>query len=102
MADLSLGRHILQEIVKKAVRPRQRRSLVQWIQQAYGLSERRAADGDVADDAALAVASRPAGGIAGTGGEPGSLRLPALDRAVEAGRLAGECQTCLPATARKD
>ena len=44
VADLSLDRHILQEIVpKKAVRPRQRRALGQWRQAVFALSGRRAA-----------------------------------------------------------
>ncbi len=44
VADLSLDRHILQEIVgKKAVRPRARRELAEWAQQAHQLSQRRAA-----------------------------------------------------------
>lgn len=44
VADLSLDRHILQEIVqKKVVKPRQRRTLTHWAQECYQLSERRAA-----------------------------------------------------------
>jgi putative transposase len=43
VADLTLDRQILQEIVlKKAVKPRQKRRLVRWAQEAYRVSERRA------------------------------------------------------------
>ena len=44
VADLSLDRHILQEIVaKKVVRPRGRRELAEWAQQTHQMSQRRAA-----------------------------------------------------------
>jgi len=44
VADLSLDRHILQEIVgKKALKPRMRRELAEWAQQTHGLSQRSAA-----------------------------------------------------------
>jgi hypothetical protein len=44
VADLTLDRHILQEIVaKKTVRPRARRELAEWTQAASPLSQRRAA-----------------------------------------------------------
>ena len=41
VADLSLDRHMLQEIVrKKSVRPRDRRVLARWAQTIYQVSER--------------------------------------------------------------
>jgi putative transposase len=44
VADLSLDRHILQEIVaKKTVRPRARRELAEWAQVTHALSQRRVA-----------------------------------------------------------
>jgi putative transposase len=44
VADLSLDRQILQDIrLKKAVRPRARRKLARWAQEAYRISERHAA-----------------------------------------------------------
>jgi putative transposase len=43
VADLSLDRHILQEIVAKTVRPRARRELAEWAQAVHSLSQRRAA-----------------------------------------------------------
>jgi hypothetical protein len=43
VADLSLDRHILQEIMQKAMRPGQRRALGQRTQAAFALSGRRAA-----------------------------------------------------------
>jgi putative transposase len=42
VADLSLDRHMLQEIVrKKTVRPRQRRELGQWLKTVFTASSRR-------------------------------------------------------------
>ncbi|UVT19680.1 MAG: IS3 family transposase [Nitrospira sp.] len=42
VADLSLDRHMLQEIVrKKPLRPRDRRALARWAQVTYQVSERR-------------------------------------------------------------
>ena len=41
VADLSLDRHILQEIVQKALRPRHRRELGRWTQTVFALSTRR-------------------------------------------------------------
>jgi putative transposase len=43
VADFSLDRYILQTIVAKAVRTRQRRASAKWAQQVHGLSERYAA-----------------------------------------------------------
>jgi putative transposase len=44
VADLTLDRHILQEVVrKKALKPRARCTLAEWAQTAYRLSQRRAA-----------------------------------------------------------
>jgi putative transposase len=43
VADLSLDRHILQEIIAKALRPRARRESAEWVQQIHQFSERRAA-----------------------------------------------------------
>ena len=40
VADLSLDRHILQEIVAKAVKPRLRRELAEWVQQLHCFSQR--------------------------------------------------------------
>jgi putative transposase len=42
VADLSLDRHILQEIVQKALKPRQRRELGHWTQTVFALSSRAA------------------------------------------------------------
>ena len=41
VADLSLDRQMLQEIVQKTVRPRDRRVLARWAQTTYQVSERR-------------------------------------------------------------
>jgi hypothetical protein len=41
VADLSLDRHILQEIRAKNVKPRQRGELGQWMQTVFALSKRR-------------------------------------------------------------
>ena len=45
IADLSLDRHVLQEIVAKEliVKPRLRSELAEWAQQAHRMSQRRAA-----------------------------------------------------------
>ena len=44
VADLSMDRQILQEVVsKKTVRPRARRKLARWAQEAYCISERHTA-----------------------------------------------------------
>jgi len=44
VADLSVDRQILQEIVlKEVVKPRARRKLARWAQEAYRISERHAA-----------------------------------------------------------
>jgi transposase-like protein len=44
VADLSLDRHVLQEIVRrKSVRPRARRELPEWVQQVHQMSQRRVA-----------------------------------------------------------
>jgi len=44
VADLSLDRQILQEIVsKKALKPGLRRKLGQWVQQTYQIGQRRVA-----------------------------------------------------------
>jgi len=43
VADLSLDRHVLQEIVEKNFRPRARRELAEWAQQVHRLSQRRVA-----------------------------------------------------------
>jgi putative transposase len=44
VADLSLDRHVLQEIVaKNVVRPRLRRELAEWVQVAHQVSQRRVA-----------------------------------------------------------
>jgi hypothetical protein len=46
-ADLSLDRHILQEIVaKNALKPRMRRELAEWAEEAHLLSQRRVAGAD--------------------------------------------------------
>jgi hypothetical protein len=42
VADLSLDRHVLQEIIaKKTVKPRARRELAEWVQSVHALSQRR-------------------------------------------------------------
>jgi putative transposase len=41
VADLSTDRHILQEMCKKAVKPRQKRELGHWTQTVFALSARR-------------------------------------------------------------
>jgi transposase-like protein/HPt (histidine-containing phosphotransfer) domain-containing protein len=43
VADLSLDRHILQEIGARPLRPRARRELAEWVQQVHRLSQRRVA-----------------------------------------------------------
>src|SRR5206468_9501367 len=43
VADLTLDRHILQEIVRRSVRPRVRCALAEWAQTIYRLNQRRAA-----------------------------------------------------------
>lgn len=43
MPDLSLDRHVLQEIVTKNVKPRSRRELAEWAQQVHRMSQRRVA-----------------------------------------------------------
>jgi len=42
VADLSLDRHILHEILKKIVRPRGQSGLAEWAQEAQQLRQRRA------------------------------------------------------------
>ncbi|MBM3809678.1 MAG: transposase [Acidimicrobiia bacterium] len=42
VADLTLDRHILQEIVRNTVKPRARCTLAEWAQTTYCLSQRRA------------------------------------------------------------
>jgi putative transposase len=42
VADLSVARQILQEIVSKKLWPRLRRKLARWTQEAYRISERHA------------------------------------------------------------
>jgi hypothetical protein len=41
VADLTFDRHILQEIVRKVVKPRPRCTLAEWAQATYRLSQRR-------------------------------------------------------------
>ena len=90
VADLSLDRHILQEIVAKDCK-------ASCAARTGGVGPSGppgepeaggAADPDRTDDAALRALPRPAGGLAHpfarVGWQPRPLRLPASDRAVEA------------------
>lgn len=86
VADLSLDRHVLQEIVAKSCEasPSPRAGRVG----AAGPPDQSAARGEAASDrahdAALRAPPRPAGSpadpSAGTGRQQGALRLPTLDR----------------------
>ena len=42
VADLSLDKQMLQDVVKKMVTPRRKRPMVEYLQDAYGVSTRRA------------------------------------------------------------
>ena len=42
VADLTLGKHMLQDILKKKVTPAQQRPMVQYLRSTYGLGIRRA------------------------------------------------------------
>ena len=92
---------------KKVVRPRARRELAEWAQQAHELSQRHAARLIPVDrhDPALRASSRSAGGAAGAtagaGRQPGALRLPPTDGAVEARGLGSEREADLPAVHRR-
>ena len=43
IADLSLDKHMLQEVLKKAIRPARRRELAWWLIEQYQISEHRVA-----------------------------------------------------------
>ena len=102
VADLSLDRHVLQEVVaKKTARPRARRELAEWAQSVHGMSKRRVAQLiPVSGDAALPTPLRPAGGLTDTseraGRQPCALWLPTADRAAQARRLGGQREADLP------
>lgn len=42
VADLTLDQHILQEVIRKSLRPARRRAVAQWIRDRYQVSCRRA------------------------------------------------------------
>ncbi len=92
---------------KKAVRPRVRRELAEWAQQAHQLSQRRAARliPVEPDDPALRAPSRSAGGLARAlarvGRQPRALWLSTADGAAQARGLGGERQAHLPALHRR-